>query len=305
MIIKERQEPLEITALTSLNARMTLSDNEKMNYFILKKGFEGECKSDLWLEGLSEDWLIIHDLLLEHKHSKFQIDTLLISQDKIYPLDVKNYEGDYYLEDEKWLTYVKKEVKNPLHQLSRCEILFRLLLHDLGYNFPLESYLIFINPEFHLYQTSINPSIVFPTQLNRFLKKFNMKPIKLNKRHFKLAEQLVALHQIDLPHSRLPVYNYERLEKGTLCPKCYSFYTDLIGEKLVCGTCGCKEDVERAVLRSVPELQLLFPERKITTKTIQEWCKIIKSEKTLRRILTKNYKLIGHGKSANYVSPKE
>jgi hypothetical protein len=278
MIIKERQEPLEIRALTSLNARMNLSDSEKTNLFILKKGFDGECKSDLWLKGLSEDWLIIHDLLLEHKHSKFQIDTLLISQDKIYPLDVKNYEGDYYLEGDKWFTCVKKEVKNPLHQLSRCEILFRPLLHDLGYTYPLESYLIFINPEFHLYKTSINPSIVFPTQLNRFLKKLNMMPTKLNKRHFKLAEQLVALHQIDLPHPRLPVYHFEKLEKGTLCPKCYSFYSDFIGEKLVCGTCGGEEGVESAVLRSVTELQLLFPERIVTTKTVKEWCNIIKSE---------------------------
>jgi hypothetical protein len=169
MVIKQRLEPSEIILLRLLNVRMELLDTDVSNYINLKKGFEGEQKSDVWLEGLSEDWLIIHDLLLEYKHSKFQIDTLLISQDKIYPLDVKNYEGDYYVEGDKWYTSAKKDVKNPLHQLSRCETLLRALLHDLGYNYPIESYLIFINPEFHLYLTSINPSIVFPTQLNPFL----------------------------------------------------------------------------------------------------------------------------------------
>ncbi|MEH7074485.1 nuclease-related domain-containing protein [Neobacillus drentensis] len=183
MIFKSRIEPLTITLLRSLNARMQLSDEDFRNYTVLKKGFEGEQKSDKWLEGLSEGWLVLHDLLLEHNHSKFQIDTLLISQSKIYPLDVKNFEGDYYVEDDKWLTCTKRETKNPVHQLGRCELLFRSLLHDLGYHFPLESYLIFINPEFHLYITSINPSLVFHSQLNRFLKKLNTRPVNLKKKN--------------------------------------------------------------------------------------------------------------------------
>ncbi|NHC38569.1 NERD domain-containing protein [Bacillus sp. MM2020_1] len=303
MIIKTRQERLEITILRFLNARMSLSDKDATNFLILKKGFEGEQKSDIWLEGLSDDWLIIHDLLLEYNYSKFQIDTLLISSDKIYPLDVKNFEGDYYVEGEKWYTSVKKETKNPLHQLSRCEISFRPLLRDLGYRYPLESYLIFINPEFHLYLTTVNTSIIFPTQLNRFLKKLNAnaKPGKLNKSHLKLAEQLVSLHLVESPYPRLPAYGYGQLVKGILCPQCYNFYIEVIGGLLVCNSCGCKEEVESAVLRSVTELQLLFPDQKITTKIVHEWCTIIKSEKTIRRILTKNYKRIGCSISSNYV----
>nr|WP_246869645.1 nuclease-related domain-containing protein [Priestia megaterium] len=86
MIIKHRQERSEIIILRSLNVRMSLSDKEITNYLSLKKGYEGEQKSDVWLEGLSEDWHIIYDLLLEYNNSKFQIDTLLISQDTIYPI---------------------------------------------------------------------------------------------------------------------------------------------------------------------------------------------------------------------------
>jgi hypothetical protein len=305
MRIKPRLEPLKIILLRSLNARMHLSGKEVSKYTILKKGFEGEQKSDVWLEGLSEEWLIIHDLLLEYNNSKFQIDTLLISQDKIYPLDVKNFEGDYYVEGDKWYTSAKKDVKNPVHQLDRCETLLRALLRDLGYHYPLETYLIFINPEFHLYITSINPSLVFHSQLNRFLKKLNTRPVNLNKRHYKLAEQLVALHKIESPYPHLPGYQYEWLEKGILCPQCYSFFSEIQGSILTCGHCGCTEGVESAVLRSVTELILLFPDQKITTKVVRDWCKIIKSEKTIRRILAKNLRLVGHGKSAAYVFLKD
>lgn len=118
---------------------------KSVNIPSLKRDFEGEQKSDVWLEWLSKEWLIIHDLLLEYNNSKFQIDTLLISQDKIYPLDVKNFEGDYYVEGDNWYTSAKKDVKNPVHQLDRCETLLRALLRDLGYHYPLETYLIFIN----------------------------------------------------------------------------------------------------------------------------------------------------------------
>ncbi|MBV7505045.1 NERD domain-containing protein [Bacillus sp. sid0103] len=305
MLIKPRLEPLKIILLRSLNARMHLSDKEVSNYTVLIKGYEGEKKSDLWLEGLSEGWLIIHDLLLEYNNSKFQIDTLLISQDKIYLLDVKNFEGDYYVEGDKWYSSARKDVKNPVHQLERCETLLRALLRDLGYHYPLESYLIFVNPEFHLYITSINPSLVFHSQMNRFLKKLNARPVNLNKKHYKLAEQLVALHKVESPYPYLPGYHYEKLEKGILCPQCYFFYSEIQGSKLKCGHCGCTEEVESAVVRSVAELILLFPEQKITTKVVQDWCKIVKSEKTIRRILSKYYKQIGHGKSANYVIPND
>jgi hypothetical protein len=281
---------------------MSLSDKEVTNYLILKKGFEGEQKSDVWLEGLSEGWLVIHDLLLEYNNSKFQIDTLLISHNKIFPLDVKYFEGDYYVEGEKWYTSVKKETKNPLHQLSRCEIMLRSLLDDLGYRYPLESYLIFNNPEFHLYLTTVNTSITFPTQLNRFLKKLNAyaRHGKLNKSHLKLAEQLVSLHLIEPPYPRLPAYDYGHLVKGILCPQCCTFFTNFLGGLLVCNSCGCKEEVASAVLRSVTELQLLFPDQKITTKVVHEWCRIIKSEKTIRRILGRNYKLFRNGRSSYY-----
>ncbi|MFB5193924.1 nuclease-related domain-containing protein [Neobacillus sp. KR4-4] len=113
MLFKSRLELLEITLLRSLNARMRLSHKDVSNYTRLRKGFEGEQKSDLWLEGLSEEWLVIHDLLLEYNNSKFQIDSLLISHDKIYPLDIKNFEGDYFVEAEKWYTSSKKDMKNP------------------------------------------------------------------------------------------------------------------------------------------------------------------------------------------------
>lgn len=301
MIIQERPIPLDLLIFKVLFARRHLSENEMTNYAVRQKGYEGELMSDEWLKGLTDHWLVLNGLLLEYDGSRFQIDTLIISNEKIYILDVKYYEGDYYLEDDKWFTKANPNLKNPLHQLNRCEILLRKLLLSLGYNYPIESYLIFNNPEFHLYITTINTSIIFPTQLNRFLKKLNMRPVQLSQRYHNLAQQLAALHIVESPYSRVPTYKFETLEKGLFCPNCYSLYFDIGKDLCICNSCGCIEGVDDAVLRNVGEFMLLFPDWKVTVNSIYEWCGGMVSKKTIRRVVSTTFNLKGHGKSAHYI----
>jgi hypothetical protein len=301
MIIQDRPEPLDLHIFRVLLARMELSDKDISNYAVRQKGYVGELKSDEWLKRLTDHWLVLHGLLLEYDGSKFQIDTLIIAYEKMYILDVKYYEGDYYLEGEKWFTQTNLNMKNPLHQLERCETLFRKLLLKLGYNHSIESYLVFNHPEFHLYTTTIKLPIVFPTQLNRFLKKLNSRPVKLNQRYHNLAQQLASLHIVESPYSRVPTYNYHDLKKNNVCPNCGTFSTRVNYNKLVCRQCDWIEEVDVAVLRNVKEFVLLFPDRKITTNGIYEWCGGFFSKKTIRRVLMKNYKLDGFGPSSNFV----
>ncbi|WP_251627353.1 hypothetical protein [Niallia sp. MER TA 168] len=67
-----------------------------------------------------------------------------------------------------------------------------------------------------------------------------------------------------------------------------------------CDACGNTESLEEAVLRSVEEFKLLFPERKITTKEMYEWCLISGEMRRIKRILDKQYTLIGVHQWAYY-----
>lgn len=145
----------------------------------------------------------------------------------------------------------------------------------------------------------MNPQLIFPTQLERFIKKVNKYPSQLNDRYSKMAENLLSQHIVESPYVRSPSYSYEKLAKGLFCPKCFSLIF-FKGKLVVCHTCGFEEGLEAAVLRCVNEIKLLFPNLPITTKVVQEWCKI-ESEKTVRRILIKNFKLIQQGRSSYYV----
>ncbi len=306
MIIKPCFEPVELKIMRYVNLRMVLSSKEKQHYANLEKGYEGERKfEEEWLANITSDCLILNDLLLEYNNTIFQIDSLLILQKKILLFEVKNYEGDFYINEEKWHTISGNEVTNPLNQLKRSESLLRRLLQNQSLNLSIEAYLVFINPEFTVYQAPISSPIIFPTQLNRFMQNLNAGSSKLYEKHSKLADQLVAAHQNDSSFSRLPGYDYGELDKGITCAKCSSLLTSIFEKKLVCKSCSNQEDIDSAVLRSIKEFQLLFSERKITTNAIHEWCKVIESRKTIRRILRRNFNHIKHARFSYFEVPLE
>ena len=301
MAYKNRIESGELLILRILSRRMALTAEEHQNYLNLEKGFKGETQFDELTESLQSPCIILNDLLLEVNGSKFQIDTTIIFQEAIYPFEVKNYEGDFIYKPDRLERFSGKPYKNPLDQLKRSKFLFSQLLYNLGYNIPIEGSVVFINPEFTLYQAPPNEPIVFPTQINQLTKKLEMVPAKLTNRHFKIAEKLVSLHQIESPYTRLPPYKYNQIKKGFTCAICNSFSLIVSGDKLMCNHCGHQEKVEVAVLRNVEEIKLLFPDRRITSNCVHEWCGVVKSKKKISRILTKNYKRIGQGKFSYYV----
>ncbi|MGP4081324.1 nuclease-related domain-containing protein [Pseudalkalibacillus sp. R45] len=244
---------------------------------------------------------MINDLLLKMNNSYFQIDSLIISQGVIHLLDIKNFQGDCYLESDKLFSRkTNREYKNPVDQIKRSGTLFSQLLQTLKHNYLLETFVIYINPEFTLYQAPMEQPFILPTQLNRFLTDLNTTPSKLNNGHKKLAQQLISLHQTKNPFTILPQYSYETVQKGIYCRKCKSFRITKRINDFVCGKCGEHEKIDLAIIRSVEEFKLLFPERKITTPNIYDWCRADINKKTISRALKKNYTLIGKTSDTYY-----
>ncbi|MED1202767.1 nuclease-related domain-containing protein [Heyndrickxia acidicola] len=293
MIYKTRNESTELVILESLNTRMNLSVKDKQHYSNLKKGYEGEVLFDSLTENLECECFILNDLLLKLNNTLFQIDSLIITSETIYLFEVKNFEGDFYFESDRFYKKPQTEMSNPLLQLSKGESLLRQLLQNLGINIPINASVVFINPAFTLYQAPLNKPFILPTQLNSYFKKLNTLPSKLYKKHEILAEKLLSLHINDSPFKTLPLYNYDDLQKGITCDKCSSFSISIEGRNCVCNDCGHQELVTAAVIRSVEEFKLLFPNEKITTNIVHEWCKAVTSKKRIRMILGKNLEISG------------
>ncbi|WP_243355401.1 nuclease-related domain-containing protein [Bacillus litorisediminis] len=293
MPYKRRTETSELQILSFLNSRMSFSEKEKQFYYYLKKGVEGEVLFDSLTEKLQCDCIIINDLLLKLNNTTFQIDCIIITGENIHFFEVKNYDGDYYYEAGRFYKKPKSEVADPLNQLSRTESLFRQFLQNLGFNIPINAFVVFINPEFTLFQAPLNKPLILPTQINRYLNKVNSPATKLNQKHKTLANKLVSQHIEDSPYTQLPSFHYEQLQKGIICNKCCCISVSVKGRACLCESCEHKEPVSDAVMRSIKEIKLLFPNKKITTNLIHDWCKVVGSKKRISRILARNFRTVG------------
>jgi hypothetical protein len=302
MLKKPRKVPKELMMLRSLNARMLVPDSD---LWVLEKGYIGELRFDSLTDEMLEGkcW-IINGLWLKVGNSTFQIDKVLIYGKKIYLIDVKNFEGDYHYDCKGRLRKGDKYLKDPVHQLKRADDSFHQLLQQYGFNFDIESYIIYVNPEYTQYNAPQNEFVIFPTQLKRFIKKLNSEYSKLNEGHEKLAELLVSLDLVDSPFATVPQYSYQGLRKGIIS-FCHQAPTQLNRDKLVCVTCGAEEPVNTAIIRSVRELIMLFPDMKITTNLVYDWCGGVINKKRINRVLIKHFSIIGHGKYAYYVPNPE
>ncbi|MCM3123085.1 MULTISPECIES: nuclease-related domain-containing protein [unclassified Mesobacillus] len=290
MAFKERNEPIILSKLRILNKRLALSDEEKRYLSNLEKGYQGELQFDAMTETLTSNCLILNELLLEVEKATFQIDTLIIFADTLYVFEIKNNHGDYlYKQEGLTSTTTGASMKNPLDQLNRTKLLFKKLLNQLGYNFKLQGSVVFVNPEFTLYHAQPELPFIFPTQIKRLLNHLNNQPGKVSTNHNKLASKLVSIHQTDSLSNKLPSFHYDELKKGITCLECESFAVTASHKFLECDDCGRRELIESAVIRTVSELMILFPNKEITSNTIQEWCKVINSKKKIRRILLKNF----------------
>lgn len=297
----------ELRMYTSLHPRMNLSASQKRQYDNLNKGYLGELKFyDLLNKQHSTNRLALYDFLLESNETEFQIDSLIFHHNTIFPLEIKNFGGDFYFEENNWyVVNSKKEIRNPLLQLQRTEFLFKQLLHKLHVKMEVKPYLVFVNEAFTLYQSPIGPPIIYPTQLKRFIKHLNDNSQNLTAQHRNLANKLISLHIKESRNSRLPEYEYNQLKKGVVCKSCSGFLYQITTMQLKCQTCNREEKVESAIMRSVADFHLLFPSRKITTSIIHEWCAGIILKRRVQDILLRNMTLIPNGRYSYYVFKRQ
>ncbi|GAA0314213.1 hypothetical protein GCM10008967_00910 [Bacillus carboniphilus] len=283
--------------------RSTLTNKERQYCKTLEKGFEGEKKLSELLISSNIEGILLHDLNLEHNNTHVQVDTLLITNERLYLLDAKNNEGDYYIKNRKWYSPDGEAIRNPLVQLERTEPLVRAILQNLGSTNPLQENLVFVNPDFHLYNAPSDLPIIYPTQVNRFIHQIEKQATtQIHSKWIKLAHVLINRCLPKSPYARSPKYDFESLRKGIVCEGCRGFMSGYENKTVVCGRCGYIKGVNTAVLRSVEEFRILFPDWKITTGIIYRWCNCLITRKVIFRILSSNFKSVGTGKRTYYES---
>ncbi|MBY7144617.1 NERD domain-containing protein [Virgibacillus sp. NKC19-3] len=97
MILKKRTKPRILKKYEALLPRLPpnfprLAD-VRHEYNKNKKGYEGELDVDYHLKWLPHEYMILQDVCLKTQERTFQMDNLVITQQAITIVDVKNYNG--------------------------------------------------------------------------------------------------------------------------------------------------------------------------------------------------------------------
>ncbi|WP_208587648.1 nuclease-related domain-containing protein [Gracilibacillus suaedae] len=265
-----REKPYELKIYEALLYRKALSSEELQKYRLLQKGYQGECQFDRYVDNLSGEYITLQDLWLPHRNKFFQIDYGLILNNTFFLYEVKNYKGDFFYENNKLFFNTGKEIDDPLTQLRRADSLLNQLLQDLDLQIPIQSSVVFVNPEFTLLQVPRNSNIILPTQLNRYVQQLHADS-RLDSHCYQIEKKLKQLALPQSPFQQLPDYSFQELKKGIRCQSCKRLDTKIVGKMSICQHCDEKEQSQTAILRNIEELQLLFPHLKITTTIAQTW----------------------------------
>ncbi|SEN90729.1 Nuclease-related domain-containing protein [Amphibacillus marinus] len=76
---------------------------EQLNYLEhLQLGYEGEVQLGQAIQQSKVNGVYLQDLLISINQTEVQIDALIVKNQQLYVLEVKNYQGDYYLENDCW-----------------------------------------------------------------------------------------------------------------------------------------------------------------------------------------------------------
>lgn len=287
-----RKKPYSLLVFEALKKRMKLEKKDYYRFLNLLKGYEGEYSFDLVIDRLT-GCIILKDLSLTMNGVDFQIDTLIITPEAVILYEVKNYEGEYiYHEEFLYKVDSKIEVINPLLRLTRSKLLLKQLLKQLHFgNLPVRGIVVFVNPNFTLYEAPQLETLIMPTNIESHVEQIQKELGDLPKSCTVLADQLSNLNHPENHYHDLPQYEYDTLQKGMTCMQCESFVKviEQRSRSMTCKKCGCKELMGKAIIRHAQELQLLFPERKLTISAVQDWCGGLPSSKRIQTEFRRTY----------------
>src|SRR5690625_2672771 len=92
--------PTSLLRYEALTSRKQLSSEDERRYSQLQKGFAGEKRLETTLQSQqSRNIIPLFNNLFESLDREFEIDCLLLTTDTVFLLEVKNYTGNYSVEN--------------------------------------------------------------------------------------------------------------------------------------------------------------------------------------------------------------
>lgn len=307
-----RDEPLEMQYLQTIQKRTKLTTKERLDLEHVQTGYQGECLLDKWTkEALIDPESYLDDVNLSYKGSDFQVDKLLVQDDTLYVIDVKNYNGAYSYHDGCWYYDDRVLPHNIFEQLTRAQGLLARCLSDQKVSLKIQSVLVFTSTALVLdiQEPPTHIAIKNLVETYEWLAMFKqgstevISSIGQNKVNWKqsLIRYFVPPYREAHDFSRTPHRPYRR---GICCPQCTGFLVSHGRFTVICHNCGFVEAKEHAYVRTICDYGVMYFRHDIKRRALCEFFGADYSERYIQNMLYKYFvpKTKGNVRNFAYVN---
>lgn len=315
MIYLKREEPLILTKLDLLKNRLNENfpkmDLINKDFHSYKAGYQGEVNMDYYFSLMDEDKFdFYHGLRLFNGKSYFQIDTLIVTNRYILPVEIKKLSGTIvYDKKTNQFTQNSKPIKNPFSQVKLQKLQFVDWLQK--HNFP-PIPVDFLIPMANNFTKIEYPSGT-PDQYWKLCYGYDLiEKIQVYEKSYKIEhftskdrkrlKKLLLKEHKPLDINVLIKYELSKQEliPGVMCPKCKTPSMDYHHGNWICSKCQLKSKDEH--IRTVQE-HFLIIKPTITNKEFRELTQIKSRQKASRLLASMNLPHTGTNSTRIYFSP--
>ncbi|MFJ3391120.1 MULTISPECIES: nuclease-related domain-containing protein [unclassified Lysinibacillus] len=256
MLLKKREVSSKQLTLEMLERRLPKSHPKTTYYQDMlnrtRAGYAGEQRVDREWQSiyLEQTHYLLHDVALKDEGGSIhQMDTLLMSQNFILIVEIKNIVGRVeYMEDNHQFIRITSDDKvdgfrNPFDQVKRHARMLRRLFQMSGHHIPIEYIVVSANPNMIMTSSlSAHPIIHVSGLAEKVEQLFKQhQQAYLSKEVLReFSEQILTMHK---PTQWTLDMNVDELKKGVLCSKCdYRFVMHYRQGKWRCENCGGRDD---------------------------------------------------------------
>lgn len=280
MIIKRRERPMKIKGYEALLTRMPEYHAKREVIqdllYSANAGIGGEERLDECLKYFDPPYpcLIIQDLSLPEK---CQIDTLVITQQAIIILEVKNMSGKLRLQENPSALIQTlpsgqvKSYKSPVVQMETAKIRVEKIVNQYNFALPIKTSLVLAYPSQFIENVPSHVTVWSADEVLYRLYRMNYSnPLITIDEMDRLGKHLLSVSK---PHNPFPLIpnlkiSPDTINKGMLCPKCHNQKMKRLKRHWHCPY--CKLSSYDAHLQALDEWFMLF-QPTISTEECMEY----------------------------------
>jgi hypothetical protein len=308
--------PVYVKKFEALTNRLSVSHPKRARILdqLIKhqSGVRGENSLNYFYRYLpSKDIILLHHVRILHMGYFFQMDTLLLSPHFCCILEIKNYSGHLYFDEEfgQLIRTIdnKREVFDcPILQVQRQEFHLEKILteHKLP-QIPIESLVIITNPKAEI---AISPNhieakrkVIKSAALKKKIEGFYQKHGKEDYSIKMIKKLMRVLKKADEPYDPniLELYGIDQNEliKGVLCPNCKYQPMVYLHAKWECLCCGTKS--KNGHVQALRDYALIISTT-ITNKECKDFLNLTTSKQAYHLLKSLNLPYTGENKARYY-----